>query len=636
MPMPLSEMERQIIKEKLNNWLYFITLAFVLLLASFAILQLVQHNLWSNIAENNQIRQITIPPMRGNIYDRNGFMLADWDQSFNVLATPADINDESLTLLAKILATTPEAIKERMEKNRSWSPFIPVQAAEDITWDQFAQVEENRLAMPGVDTELRPVRKYYPESLYVSHLIGYMGEITRDMLNDPEFSDYRMGDRIGVAGLERSLELTLCGKPGTALKLVDAKGREISADTRLQDMRGRLDYTEKLRELEAMARPVEPGKSVVLTIDIGLQKIASDAMGQNIGSVVVMDVKTGELLALLSKPAFDPSLFIRGIALDDWAQLRDNPAHPLLNRAITSTYPPGSIFKIVMAAAALDDGFIKPATRQECTGIYTLANQDFRCWNRSGHGNIAIEQAIVESCDVFFYKLGEKMGILEIDKWARRFGLGSPIHIGLDEEKAGLVPDPEWKQRVHHKTWFPGETILCSIGQGYMLITPLQAVLIADAVADNGTIMRPQLVHHLEDAGRTPLTKFEPRVMARGLISPSTIKILKSGMDGVVNDPDGTALRYVHSDLVHIAGKTGTSEVSKRYQGRPLEETPVKYRDHAWFIGYAPADDPQIAIAVMVEHGGSGAAAAGSMAKTILEKYLAPDTAMTALDRPGG
>ncbi|HUT53388.1 MAG TPA: penicillin-binding protein 2 [bacterium] len=636
MPMPLSEMERQIIKEKLDGWLLIIAGAFLLLLIRFWVLQVVKNELYSSIAKNNQIRQITVPPMRGNIYDRNGFMLADWEQSFNVLVTPADINDDALNMLANILSTTPEAIKERMEENRSWSPFIPVQAAEDITWDQFAKVEENRLAMPGVDTELRPVRKYYPESIYVSHLIGYMGEITRDMMNDPRFADYRMGDRLGVSGLERALELTLRGRPGLTSKLVDAKGREISADNNLQDMRGRLDYTEKLRELEAMARPVEPGKSVVLTIDIGLQKIASDAMGGNIGSVVIMDVKNGELLALLSKPAFNPSLFVKGIGIEAWKQMRDDPDHPLLNRAITSAYPPGSIFKIVMAAGGLDDGFIKPGTRQECTGLYTLANQNFRCWNRTGHGNIAVEQAIIQSCDVFFYKLGEKMGVWEIAKWARRFGLGSPIHIGLDQEKAGLVPDPDWKQRVRHRQWYPGETILISIGQGYMLVTPLQAVLMPAAVANNGTLLRPQLIHHLEDAGRKPLTKFEPRVMARGLISQPTLKILREGMDGVVNAPDGTARNYVRSDVIRIAGKTGTSEVSKRYQGRPLEETPVKYRDHAWFIAYAPADDPKIAIVVMVEHGGSGGAAAGSVARKILEEYFSANTAMTVLGPPGG
>jgi penicillin-binding protein 2 len=625
----MSEIEREIIGEKLNNWLLVIAGAFLLLLCRFGILQVVQHNVWSNIAEKNRIRQITIPPMRGNIYDRNGAILADWEQSFNVLVTPSDTSDDAFGELARILDTAPEALKERMEKNRSWSPFIPVLVAENVSWEQFARVEENRLSMPGVDTELRPVRKYYPESILVSHTIGYLGEITREMLADPQYSDYRMGDRLGVSGLERSLELTLRGRAGIACKLVDAKGREISPEDSLQSFSGQpFDYTAQLKELQAMSRPVEPGQSVVLTLDINLQRIAAQRMGNNQGSVVVMDVKTGEILALLSVPGFDPSLFISGIQRDQWEQLRESPEHPLVNRAITSSYPPGSIFKIIMATAGLEDGFITPSSHFLCTGVYSLADKDFRCWNRAGHGNLAVEQAIIKSCDVFFYQLGEKLGITEIAKWSRAFGLGSLVRIGLPEEKSGLVPDPDWKLRVRKRSWYPGETILSSIGQGYTLTTPLQAVLIPAAVANNGTLMRPQLIHHLEDASRGQLTRFKPEVMAGDLIGPSTVKLLRRAMEGVVAAPDGTAKKYVYSDQVSIAGKTGTSEVSKKYQGRPAEEVPFKYRDHAWFVAYAPADNPRIAIAVMVEHGGSGGAIAGTIARNILVDYLAPKTAM--------
>lgn len=616
----MSESDQQELRTRLNKWLFLVLGTFGLLLLRFLVLQVVQNAIWRDIADNHMIRELKTPSMRGNIYDRNHRLLADWRQSFNVTVIPRDFTDPARTRLAAILTVAPEEIKARMEKNRSWSPFIPVLVAEDIPWEQFAQVEEDRLVMPGVDTEVRPVRQYYPDSVLVSHLLGYLGEITREEMQDPEYRDYRMGDRIGRSGLERALEEKIRGVEGLTYKLVDAVGREITLDSIPLDLQGRMDYRDKLESLEKMSRKVEPGQSVVLTIDLKLQQIARDDFGDNDGAVVVMDVKTGELLAFYSSPGYEPSLFERKISPEVWSQLSDSPRKPLLNRAVQGLYPPGSIFKIVVAAAGLEEGVITPGTTFYCDGTYELHHQKFRCWNHQGHGTLPLELAIMESCDVFFYNLGERLGVQRIATWARKFGIGRPVGEGLLEEKSGLVPDPAWKLAAKRRKWVPGDTINFAIGQGYLLITPLQAVLIPAAVANGGRLMRPQLIHHFEDVHGNK-SQYQPRVINDHFLRPETLRLLRRGMERVVGDGAGTAYKYVHSEFINIAGKTGTSEVSKKYQGRSSDDVPREYRDHAWFVAYTPAENPELALVVMVEHGGGGGAVAGSIAKKIIEDY---------------
>ena len=621
MPTYMTETERQEARARLNNWLILTLGAFGLLFIRFGILQVVQHKIWSFIAENNQIRKITVPAMRGNIYDRNRHLLADWRQSFNVTVIPKDLTEPALFKLAEILKVSPEEIRARMKKNQSWSPFISVLVAQDLSWEEFAQVEENRLVMPGVNTEIRPVRKYYPDSMLVSHVLGYMSEITREELDNPDYQGYRMGDRVGRSGMERALEKTIRGRDGVTYKLVDAMGRELGSESIAEDLRSRMDYAEKLKTLEAMSQPVEPGQSAVLTLDLDFQRIVRDNFGNYDGSVVVMDVKTGELLVLFSTPGYDPSLFVGQVSPEVWMDLTESPRHPLLNRALQGTYPPGSVFKIIMATGALEDHLVNYNTTFICRGSYSLKNLEFHCWNRLGHGPMAIEDAIIESCDVYFYNLGAIMGVRKIAEWARKFGLGAPTGELLPEEKAGLVPDPDWKWRVKRKKWVQGETINFAIGQGYLLTTPLQAVLIPAAAANNGRLMKPQLIHHFEDIQGSPISVYNPQVLAERLMSPETARFLRRAMTRVVEEPRGTAYRYVKSSFIRMAGKTGTSEVSKKYQGRSLEETPIEYRDHAWFVAFAPVEEPEIAMAVIVEHGGGGGAVAGSIAKKILEQY---------------
>jgi penicillin-binding protein 2 len=371
-----------------------------------------------------------------------------------------------------------------------------------------------------------------------------------------------------------------------------------------------------------MSRPQKPGSSAVLTLDIRLQKIARRHMGDKVGSVVAMDVKTGEILALLSTPGYDPSFFVGERNSQEWKKLRDNPHNPLFHRAVQGGYPPASVFKLVMAAAAMEENIINAKTSYECSGKFEFADTTFRCWKNYGHGELELKQAIAQSCDVYFYKLGEKLGIDNISLWARKFGMGSRVNIGLPEEKNGLVPDRQWKRKRFDEIWYPGETISISIGQGYLNVTPLQAVLIGAAIANSGNIMQPRLIHHFEDFQQNKLSRFRPRVMRKDLLDKSTTRILQRSMELVVEDKKGTARNYVQSDFIRIAGKTGTAEVSKKYQGEDIEDIPYKYRDHAWFLAYAPADDPEIVLVVLVEHGGPGSSTAGPIARRILEDYF--------------
>ncbi len=622
MALHLSELERQILRNRLTVWLYLALGAFGLLVIRFWILQVVQRDLWNVYANENQIRSVRVPANRGKIYDRNHGVLADVRQGCNVMVVPADLTDASVQKLAGILDSTTSELRARIKKNRAWSPFIAVKVAEDISPVTLLRVEENKIAMPGVSVEEYPVRKYYEDSApFVSHVLGYMGEITPEMLTSPEFAGYRPGDRVGRTGVERTMERTLHGWAGVAFKLVDARGRDLSTEAGTGGLPGRLDYSKRIRELEEMSRPVSPGNSVVLTIDLELQRIAAGHMEGKRGSVVVVDVKTGEILALLSSPGYDPKIFESKVSPEDWKSLADSPEKPLLNRAIAGAYPPGSIFKIVMAAAGLEEQVIRPTTTFKCEGYYTIKDTRFGCWNKYGHGSLDLYRALTESCDVYFYMLGEKLGIDKISEWSRKFGLGKEVGIGLEGERSGLIPDKEWKRARFNKPWYPGETLHVSIGQGWMLITPLQAVLIPAAAANDGVIMKPQLIHHFENARNEPVSVYKPQALTGELYGPGTARVLRTSMEMVVEDPKGTARKHAHSDLIRIAGKTGTAEVSKRYQGRPIEEVPYKYRDHAWFIAYAPAEAPRIAMVVMVEHGGSGGAIAGVIARQIIEDY---------------
>jgi len=464
-------------------------------------------------------------------------------------------------------------------------------------------VQEHSIDLPGVLTEVRPLRSY-PYDKMAAHLFGYLGEITQHELQSAEFSgEYRSGDFVGKRGLEKLFEKYLRGVEGERRVEVDVKGRE-------------------LRILKT--QEPKPGNKVYLTLQRDLQRAAESALGEEAGAAVAIDVKTGEVLAMVSRPSFNPAIFARGISGKEWIALLQDPRHPLQDKTIQGQYPPGSTFKIVTALAALKAGVATPSTTVDCQGFLPLGNRDFRCWKKWGHGRTDLKKALKESCDVWFYKVSLDLGIDRIAEMARSLGLGSSLGFPLEGEKPGLIPDRQWKRRRYGVSWYDGETVIASIGQGYVLATPLQLAVMMASVANGGTVLRPQVVSRIEDLDGNILEQMTPDVINEAKLSPEDLKAVRRGIDAVVNEAGGTAWSS-RLEGIKIAGKTGTSQVVKlkdKDDKTAKEEVAYRFRDHALFVGYAPADDPQIALAVVVEHGGGGSHAAAPVAKQIFASYF--------------
>jgi penicillin-binding protein 2 len=378
----------------------------------------------------------------------------------------------------------------------------------------------------------------------------------------------------------------------------------------------------KLRILKTL--DPAPGQRVFLTLRQDLQQAAEEAFGEEAGAAVVVDVRTGEILAIVSKPSFDPALFARGITGQEWIDLLRNPRHPLTNKAIRGQYPPGSVFKIVTALAALESGAVSPTSKIFCGGEMTLGNRTFRCWKRWGHGNVDLKKALKESCDVWFYQAGQKAGIEAIAAMARKLGLGQELGIDLDGEQDGLIPDRQWKRRRFGQPWYDGETVIAAIGQGYILVTPLQMATMMSAVANGGTVLRPQIVKRIQDVHGNVDFEMEPEIIHSSKIEPDHLLMVQKGLEAVVNEPGGTAWRSRLKE-VPFAGKTGTAQVVKQKERTKKDQEhliPYEFRDHALFAAYAPAANPEIAVAVVVEHGSHGSSAAAPVAQAILARYF--------------
>jgi penicillin-binding protein 2 len=610
MALHLSEFESRWLEPRLRVLKWIAGGVLVLLLVRFWYLQILHGGEWKAIAHHNQIRRIPLLAPRGKVFDRHGRVLLDNRESYNVTLIPADVDEKTISILASCVKSSAEVIRETMKKNQQWSPFFPVAIKEDISIEELALVEERLRGLAGVDIEVKPQRNY-PEGPVAVHVLGYLSEITAEELADPGYSDYRMGDVIGRDALERLMEEHLRGRDGFKYKLVDARGREV------QPFSGQ----EKMLSLKGK-RPVA-GNNIVLTLDLELQKEAEKLFRDRAGAAVMMAVDTGEILAMTSSPSYDPEVFIGRMYQEEWKKLESDPGHPLLNRAIQGQYPPGSVFKLVVAAAGLEQGIITEESRFNCRGYFKFGRKKFRCWRMWGHGNIALEQAIVQSCDVYFYNLGKELGIDRIAETAHKFGLGLPTGIRLLSEKPGLIPTTSWKKKNLKSPWIPGETIPCAIGQGYVLVTPIQAVLIPCIIANGGRLFRPQVVKRIEDLEGKVIEEFLPEEYANNIISEDVRELLARAMTGVVNDKRGTAYWTARSGKLTIAGKTGTAQVVRleTKEDKNKEEIPRELRDHAWFVAFAPAEEPEVAVAVLVEHGGQGSTGAAPLAKSLLERY---------------
>lgn len=597
--------ERRFVRELLESKQRILVLSFVVgivflfLVIRLWHLQILSSDTYQAMSENNRLRFVPVAASRGAILDRTGTVLVSNRPSFSLAVIPQEVKDKEalLTLLSNLLGLDRADMAERWEKNKGRAKYYPIVLASNITRDHVEIVEENRLRLPGIDIEMKPVREY-ASNLLAAHLLGYIGEVSEKELDISDFEDYNPGDYIGKNGIERALEKELHGSDGGRQLEVDARGRV-------------------LRTISESYPTV--GNSVMLTIDASIQKQAERAFGDQAGAAIVMDVNNGEILAFVSNPGFDPSLFSGKLPADVWKGYLDDIRHPLENKALSGQYPPGSTFKMITALAGLQDNKINESTTINCRGSYDLGTSTFKCWNKKGHGITNLRKSLRESCDVYYYQLGEKLGVDKIAAAAQAFKLGSPLGVELLNEKSGLIPTSEWKLKRFGKRWFQGETLSVAIGQGAVLLTPIQLASMTATIANEGTIYRPHLVKRIVDTDGKTLRETKAEIIGTTPFSKESFRLVKQGMLAVVNEPGGTGAGARQYD-VKVAGKTGTSQVVKLHDSK--KSTPYKYLDHALFVAFAPFENPEIAVAVVVEHGEHGGSAAAPIAGKILRTYF--------------
>ena len=557
-------------------------------------LQIVQGNELRRQSEMNRIRIKKVLAPRGIIFDKLGRVLADTRPSFNLYITPEDIRDfnETVDGLAKLMGLDREDVIDKLKAASGFPPSFPVKIKDDISMDELGKVEVNRVYLPGVSIQVEPKRNY-PYDKMMAHMLGYVSEISNEELKQKEYKAYSPGDYIGKYGLERMYETFLRGVDGEKRVEVDAMGREV----RTLDMKDSI-----------------PGNNMYLNINLDVQMVVEKAFEGKKGGCIALEPKTGAVVALASRPAFDPNKFASGITKEDWKAIATDKAHPLQNRVIQGRYPPGSTFKILTSLKALEDGLINENTSFTCRGGFPFGNRVFKCWKKGGHGGVSAHRGIVESCDVYFYNVGLKLGVDRIHSFGTAIGLGKSTGIDLPNEVHGLLPSSEWKKKTYGVPWYEGETVSVAIGQGAVWLTPIQLVQLSSFVANEGVTFKPQIVNRIVGSDGKTLKSFEPVIAADIKMKKEVFRIVKSGMQGVVNEPSGTAYGS-RIQNVHMSGKTGTAQSSGAEKGKNLG-------DHAWFIAYAPSEDPSIAISVLVEYGGHGSSAAAPVAKAISENLL--------------
>ncbi|MCD6582374.1 MAG: penicillin-binding protein 2 [Desulfuromusa sp.] len=579
---------------------------FLLLLLRLWYLQVINYEDLQERSIRNRTRVLSLDAPRGPIFDRHGVLLVDNRPSFQISVMRQDVENRTQLFerLSPLLDIEISALELRWQKGKRFPIYRPVPLAEDVTREIMERVQEHSVDLPGVLTEVRPVRDYL-EHGSAAHLIGYLGEITEDELRDERFSQYRGGDFVGKTALERTFDTYLRGEKGRRLVEVDVQGK-------------------LLRQLQV--KPPRPGNKIYLTLDRELQRAADAAFGSQSGAAIALDVKTGEILAMVSRPTFNPAWFANGIAGDEWKALAQDNRHPLQNKVIAGQYPPGSTFKMVVALAALREGIAGTKRIVDCKGDFVVGGSRYRCWKKWGHGPTDLAKALRESCDVWFYQVGLELGIDKLSAAAKEFGLGSPVGYPLPGERSGLIPTREWKRQRYNKPWYAGETVIASIGQGFVLATPMQLVVMMAAIANDGKVLKPQVIRQIEDWEGNLLLQSEPKVVRQIDYSPKIWKAVQDGLVAVVNAPRGTGHAAYLEDVL-VAGKTGTSQVVRRRSDEEEEldkdgKIPYRFRPHALFVAYAPAEKPEIAIAVVVEHGQSGGRAAGPIAKQIIQRYI--------------
>ncbi len=599
--------------------------AFAVLFGRFFYLQVVQHRYYHTKAEDNRIAVVPIAPNRGLIVDRNGVVLARNDSAYTLEIFPRQVADLEGTIdgLATVLDIQPKDRKRfrRLLDESKGAESLPIRTR--LTDEEVARFAAHAYRFPGVEIRARLFRQY-PQGALASHALGYIGRINDRDLERLEaeglLAKYKGSDHMGKVGLEQSYERELHGTPGFAQVEIDAGGRA-------------------LRTLSSSAPT--PGNNLVLTLDTKLQAVAEQAFGDRRGALVAIEPSTGGILAFVSVPTFDPNLFVDGIDPASWQALNEDPDKPLNNRALTGAYPPGSTFKPFMALAGLELGKRTPEYTIQDPGHFSLpgVSHRWRDWKAGGHGAVNLHKSIVISCDTYYYGLGNDLGVDAIHAFIGQFGFGSRTGIDIEGEKPGLLPSSEWKWKRFKQKWFAGDTISVAIGQGYNLATPLQLAFATAILANNGVVYRPHIVRYVEDARTGERRAVEPQPERVVKLNPKWVELVKNAMVDVTR-PGGTAARAGAGAEYQFAGKTGTAQVIAMKQGEKYDEKRVaeRHRDHALFIAYAPADNPKIALGILVENGGHGGSAAAPIARQVFDYYLLgklPDRPAPAADDDG-
>ena len=585
-----------------------VLLLFGVLVYRYFDLQIHQYEKYRTESDRNRVQLQPIPPKRGLIFDRSGVVLADNAPSYSLTITKevAGNLEERLTLLRTLLEIDDDDIAKFKERLQDRRPYQSVPLRFRLTEEEIAILAINRYRLPGVEVEAEFVRSY-PHGPLFAHALGYVGRISEKELKTLDPANYSGTHYVGKIGVERFYEAQLHGQVGYQNVETNARGRVLRV----------LERNEPL-----------PGKNVKLYLDARLQQVAKEALGEHRGSVVAIDPRNGGVLTLVSTPDFDGNLFVTGISAKNYRELRDSPDIPLFNRSLQGAYPPGSTVKPIFALAGLVYGVVTPQTRIADPGWYQLPNDSrfYRDWRRGGHGSVDLKQAIAQSCDVYFYDLAHKLSIDRLHDFGVQFGFGSQTGIDNTHENSGVMPSREWKKRSRKMTWFPGETLSAGIGQGYMTATPLQLAVATAAIASRGLRYEPRMVQSIDDQ---PLPTPPPKTIK---VPDTYWDEIIAGMEEVVHGERGTAKVMGRNLAYRMAGKTGTAQVVGYAQGIKYDASQVakRRRDHALFVGFAPVDDPRIAIAVIVENGEHGASTAAPIARKVIDTYFGVEQATPA------
>ncbi len=583
--------------------------AFFILFVRFFYVQVIQHDYYHTLAEQNRIFVVPVVPNRGLILDRNGVVLAHNFAAYTLEITTTQVNNlpALINQLSKLVEITPKDRKRFAKLLEEGHDFASIPIRTRLNDEEVARFAVNRYRFPGVEINARLFR-HYPNGEIASHVVGYIGRISdpdvEQLKKDGMAANYSASDYIGKVGLEQRYEKQLRGVTGYEHVETDANGRSV-------------------RTLRSIL-PIS-GNNLLLALDARLQQVAEQAFGDRRGSLVAIEPRTGGVLALVSKPGFDPNLFVEGIDPLNWDALNNSPDHPLNNRALQGVYPPGSTFKPFMALAGLELNKRKPSFTISDPGYFVLGGGGghvYRDWKAGGHGIVDLHKAVVQSCDTYFYGLAQELGIDAIHQFIGQFGLGQKTGIDIEGEVAGLLPSQDWKQRRFQQKWFVGDTISVGIGQGYNLTTPLQLAQATAILANDGRVFRPHVVRHIQDSQTDALTTIEPQPIAEIPLKDDNVRRVREAMVDVMR-PGGTAAWAGLNTKYQFAGKTGTAQVIGM-KGQKYDEARIneRHRDHALFIAYAPADDPKIALAILVENGGHGGSTAAPIARQVVDFYL--------------